>query len=97
MLKSLIAQRFNPKEKGTAFRCKYCNTKQEKNESVTNGFNLKKLGQKAYPAMTNDDLEPLIIDQYVNGLSNYELQKHIQFSHPKTLNEAIALATEFQA
>ena len=23
-------------------------------------------------------------------------KKHIQFSHPKTLNEAIALATEFE-
>ena len=97
-LLSLRAQKFSPKEKVIAYRYKFRNTKREKNESVTTyRYNLKELGQKAYPAMTNDDLEPFITDQYVSGLLNYELQKHVQFGHPKTLNEAIALATEFKA
>ena len=29
--------------------------------------------------------------------AHYELQKHVQFGHPKTLHEAISLATEFEA
>ena len=94
----VLAQRFSSRERNIAFRCKFRNIKREKNESVTiYGYQLKKLAQKAYPSMTNDDLEPLVIDLYVHSLSNYELQKHVQFSHPKTLNEVIALATEYKA
>ena len=38
-----------------------------------------------------------VIDQFITGLNNYDLQKHVQFGHPKTLNEAISLATEYEA
>lgn len=38
-----------------------------------------------------------VIDQFINDLAHYELQKHVQFGHPKTLHEAISLATEFEA
>ena len=33
----------------------------------------------------------------VTGLNNHELKRHVQFGHPKNLNEAIALALEYDS
>ena len=41
-------------------------------------------------------LEVHVIDQFINGLGHHELQKHVQFRHPRTLHEAIGLATEYE-
>ena len=70
----------------------------EKGSSVSDyGYNLSKLAQKAYPNLTLDQLEVHVIDQFINGLDHHELQKHVQFRHPRTLHEAIGLATEYEA
>ena len=58
---------------------------------------IRKLAQKAYPDLTLDQLEVHVIDQFINGLGHRELQKHVQFRHPRTLHEAIGLATEYEA
>ncbi|VDI07463.1 Hypothetical predicted protein [Mytilus galloprovincialis] len=49
----------------------------------------------AYP--DHDKTEDLAIDQFVKGLENFELQKRVQFSHPLTLESAIAIAIEYEA
>lgn len=41
--------------------------------------------------------ESLIIEQYISGLGSPELQRHVQFAHPTTLDRAISLAVEFEA
>ena len=41
--------------------------------------------------------EQWVLDQFMLGLGNRELQKHVQFGHPRDLNEAISLATEYVA
>ena len=38
-----------------------------------------------------------VIDQFITGIGNFELQKHVQFGHPKSINAAIGLATEYEA
>ena len=38
-----------------------------------------------------------VIDQFITGIGNYDLQKHVQFGHPKSINAAIGLATEYEA
>jgi hypothetical protein len=42
-------------------------------------------------------LESCITDQYIHGLGNFELQKHVQFQHPITLDMAISSAVEYCA
>ena len=42
-------------------------------------------------------LDVHVVDQFINGLGHHELQKHVQFKHSQTLQEAIGLATEFEA
>ncbi len=97
-LKAILTQRFNPQEREIAFRCEFRNRRRNKGETVADyGYQPRKLGHKAYPSTIYSMLEMYIIDQYINGLGNYELQKHVQFGHPQTLDQAIALATEFGA
>lgn len=40
--------------------------------------------------------ESLTVEQFVTGLSCHERKRHVQFSHPKTLDRAISLALEYE-
>lgn len=61
------------------------------------GYSLKRLAQRAFPNEPNSSLEIHVIDQYLNGLGNYELKKHLTFKHPQTLQQAISCASECEA
>lgn len=39
----------------------------------------------------------MIIEQYISGLGDADLKRHVQFSHPSSLDNAISLALEFKA
>ena len=47
--------------------------------------------------MTFSQLELHVIDQFITCIGNYNLQKHVQFGHSKSINAAIGLATEYKA
>ncbi|CAG2236597.1 unnamed protein product [Mytilus edulis] len=97
-IKSALAQRFHPRESEVAYRCEFRNLKRQKDETVADyGYRLRRSAQKAYPALKCSDIEPTVIDQYIHGLNNHELKKHVQFHHPQTLIQAIAFASEFEA
>ena len=51
----------------------------------------------AFPGIPYDAKEIYIIDQFIYGLGNQELKKHVKFKHPKTLDHAISLAVEFES
>ncbi|CAC5377356.1 unnamed protein product [Mytilus coruscus] len=62
------------------------------------GYALRRLVRLAYPdGEYNTVLEQLVINQLLNGLSNIEMEKHVQFAHPLTLEAAVACAEEFEA
>ena len=41
--------------------------------------------------------EQWILDTFIQGLNDREMKKHIQFEHPKTVEEAISYAIEYDA
>jgi len=97
-VKNALSQRFQPRESEVAFRCEFRNLKRQKFETAAEyGYSLRRLAQKVYPSLRGSDIEPIIIDQYIHGLNNYELKKHVQFHHPQTINQAIAFASEYEA
>ncbi|CAC5411257.1 unnamed protein product [Mytilus coruscus] len=97
-LKFSLTQRFCPPERKTAYRCEFRNRRRRRDESVSNyGYSLKRLAAHAFPAIPLNIRESLIIEQYISGLANPELKRHVQFSHPTTLDRAISLALEFEA
>lgn len=94
----MLTQRFSPHERELAFRCEFRNRKRNKGESVSDyGYALPRLGQKAFPLMPSSALESCIIEQFVHGLGNFEMQIHVQFFHPQTLDQAISSAVEYCA
>lgn len=47
--------------------------------------------------MPGQALETCIIDQHIHGLGNFDLQKHVQFVHTITIDQAISAAVEYCA
>ena len=60
------------------------------------GFALKKLANRAYPKVPNEHREGLVVKRFINGISSRDLAAHINFCNPKSINKALALATEFE-
>jgi hypothetical protein len=97
-IKRALTQRFSPQERELAYRCEFRNRKRHTGEYVSDyGYSLRRLGQKAFPLMPSSALESCIIDQYIHGLGNFELQKNVQFQHPMSLDMAISSAVEYCA
>ena len=97
-LVAVLANRFNPAERISAYRCEFRNRRQQKQESAADfGYNLQKLCVRAYPTVSPDAREIYIIDQFIHGLIKPDVCSHVQFSHPNSINSAIALAIEFEA
>ena len=97
-LKSILTKRFNPQELVIAHRCEFRSRKRNKGESPSDyGYALRRLGCLAFPEMTYNDREINVLEQFINGIGNSAIHDHVIFHHPKTLEEAISLAIEFEA
>ena len=93
-----LTRRFNPVERESAHRVEFRNRHRNVGESaMTYGYALKRLAVKAFPTMTLSAQEQWVMDQFVTGLGNIDIRKHVQFGHPLNLNEAISLAVEYEA
>jgi hypothetical protein len=93
-----LTRRFNPAEREAAWRLEFRNRMRTTSETAMQyGYALKRLATKAFPSLTLSAQEQWVMDQFVTGLGNFELRKHVQFGHPNTLNAAISLAVEYEA
>ena len=63
---------------------------------MTYGQELKRLVNKAYPTLPQIALDQQVLDQFISGITNPEIQKHVRFGHPSDLNQAISLALEME-
>ena len=98
MLKAVLVRRFCPPEREMAHRCEFRNRKRKSKESVAEfGYALRRLSSLAYPSLQFHVREGMLLDQYIAGLDNQELRRHVQFAHPQSLDKAISLALEFEA
>jgi len=97
-LVAVLSKRFDPKERVLSYRCEFKQRRKGKDETVEEyGFALNRLLTRAYREIDSGMREDLLIDQFVAGLGDKEIRKHVQFGHPKTLDEAISLAGEYIA
>ena len=92
-----LKRRFDPEER-EGFHKDHFKTRYKKKEESSSeyGFTLSRIAASAYPRMSQKDREEIVIDQFINGLPTREIQKHVKFGNPKTLDKAIALATEYE-
>ena len=92
-----LKRRYDPDEKENLKRVEFRGRSKRKDETSGEfGFALKRLANSAYPDMSIEAKETLIIDQFVHGLNTRDLRRHVQFNHPATLQQAITLANEFE-
>lgn len=97
-LKQSLTKRFCPPEREIAYRCEFRNRKRKEKESVADyGYALRRLSSLAFPDLPVYARESMLIDQYISGLGNQELRRHVQFAHAQSFDKAISLALEFEA
>ncbi|PJE77478.1 hypothetical protein CI610_03599 [invertebrate metagenome] len=97
-LRDVLAAQFDPPGRETAYRCQLKHrTHSQKESLVSYGRELRRLAGLAFPGMAADSSEVHVIDQFIHGLSNIDMKRHVQFHHPSSLEAAITLAIEFEA
>ena len=95
LLQLALAREFDMQEMVMAYRSVY-NRRRKKDKTVAQfGIELRRLTQKAYPALNLRELEVYIINQYLEGLGDKELRKNLQLHHSQTLSQAVGLTIEY--
>lgn len=93
-----LNRRFDPVERAQAWKIEFRNRKRVPNETIMQYAQaLKRIVIKAFPNMHSSAQEQWVLDQFSLGLGNIDVQRHVQFGHPKDLNAAISLAIEYEA
>ena len=86
LLSQALESRFNPSEKGFAYRCEFrSRLRKKKNETPSEyGYALKRLADLAFHKIHNDGREQYTIDQFIHG--QYRLKKIYSASTPSKLS-----------
>ena len=96
-LVSALTQRFKPEGQEEAFKAEFCHRMRRKDESSLEfAHNLRKLAIGAFPRINHVSREELVVDQFLVGLSEVDMHRHVSLSHPANVYQAITLATEFE-
>ena len=56
-------------------------------------YDLKRLAIRAFPKITHEACEDLIVDQFLQGLADAEMRRHISLTHPTGVDQAVGLPT----
>ena len=97
-LKSILSGRFCPKELVVAHRVEFRSLQRKQSKSPSDySFALRRLGNLAFLEMAYSDREVVILEQFMSGIGNSDIRSHVVLHHPRTLESAISLATEFEA
>ena len=93
-----LKKRFSPSEREATFRCEFRMRKKQKSESISDyAYALRRLVSRAFPKLPMGARDELSTEQFILGLPSSEMQRHVQFGHPSTLDAAISLAVEYEA
>ena len=97
-LTSVLAKRFNPPHRENAFRAVLRQRRRLPKESLMDfGCEVSRLAQKAYPEFPYEALDQVSREQFVRGLSDVDMKRHVDLRNPSSLEEAISLATQFES
>ena len=97
-LVSVLAKRFNPPHRENAFRAVLRQRRRLPKESLMDfGCDVSRLAQKAYPEFPYEALDQVSREQFVRGLTDIEMKRHVDLRNPSSLEEAISLATQFES
>ena len=80
-----------------AYKAEFRHRTRKRDESfMYYGYALKRLAIRAFPKITHEAREDLIVDQFLQGLADAEMRRHISLTHPSGVDQAVGLATEYE-
>ena len=97
-LSEFLARQFNPPNRENAFPFELRQRKKLNKETLMEyGGEVLRLTQKAYPKFPHLAIDQIATDQFVKGLPDPEQKKHVDLQNPGSLDEAVSLATQYEA
>ena len=92
-----MTQRFKPEGQGAAYKAEFRHRVRKAEETFLEfGYSLWRLAIRAFPKLADEAREDLVIDQFLLGLCDAEMRRHVSLAHPGCAVKAITLATEYE-
>ena len=98
-LSTALRNRFDPSERRLTHKVNFRSRVKKPSETAADfGHELINLVSKAFPTISGEEREELLLDQYFQGLKQEErMQEHVMLGHPANLHKAIQIATEYES
>ena len=96
-LKDALTQRFNPEGQEHLHKSEFKKRHKKSDETIREyGYELRRMAARSFPSHDERSREEWIIDQFQTGLCNVGMQRHVFLKHPKTLEEAMSAASDYE-
>ena len=96
-LVEIMGQRFKPKGQEETYKAEFRGRNNRKDETyIELGYSLRRLAIRAFPGLPHNAHETMVLEQFLMGLQDADMRKHVRLAHPKGLDCAVMLATEFE-
>ena len=96
--KSALEKRLSPPDRKNLFRAVFHQRKRESKESLMDyGSDLMLLAQRAYPEFSYTTLDQVAYYQFIRGLPDVDMKRHVDLGSSSSLDEAINLATQYES
>ena len=95
---SALTARFEPTNQTELYHTQIKGPLRKKSESVQElETDIKQLVRRTYPKATNDLKDQIARDCFIDSINDHELEWFVYQGKPKTVDEAMQLALEFEA
>lgn len=93
-----LTSRFGSENRAEVFRAQLKSRVKAKGESIAQlAHSIKKLTRQSYPNASQDVIEALALDHFIDALSEAEIRLRLREVGPKSLSEAEAIAVRMEA
>ena len=96
-LVEMMGHRFKSKGQEETYKAEFRGWNKRKDETYLElGYMLRRLAIRAFPGLSHDAHETMVLEQFLMGLQNADMRKHMRLAHPKGMDGVVMLATEFE-
>jgi hypothetical protein len=97
-LKEALSRRFSPEQRQLAGRTEFNSRTRKATERATDyAAELSHLATKGWPGESAATRKAMVLQQFLAGVGGRELRRHVTYGRATTLEDAVALAEEFDA
>ena len=96
-LVSALTQRVKPEGQEEVYKAEFRHRMRKKEENFMEyGCALRRLPIRVFPKIRYEAREDLIVDQFLQGLADTEMRRHVSLAHPSGVEQAISMATKYE-